>query len=99
MPALHSSAYGDSGTASAGGFDLGRKLGGANNMPHVAAGNAVRNIIRREQRSSGNNHRAQLDHGQHGLPQRRNVAQHEQHAVATLYAEAAVVISEAIGPL
>src|SRR5579859_6875545 len=90
---------GDAGAASAGGFDLWRKFRSADNMSHMAAGDAVSQIISGEQRGGGNNDRAQLDHGQHGLPQWRNIAEHQQHAVATADAQAAVVVSEAIGPL
>ena len=100
MPACDAfAANGDARTASAGGFNLWRKLSGADNVLHVAAGDAISQIIGGEQRGGGNDDRAQLDHGQHGLPQRRNVAEHEQHAVATLNAKTAVVVSEAIGPL
>jgi hypothetical protein len=54
-------------------------------MPHAPARNPIGDVIRRKQRGGGDDHRAQLHHRQHGLPQRRNVAQHEQHAVAALH--------------
>ena len=99
MPALHLAADRDAGTASASLFNLRRKICRADDMPHSSSGNAIRNVIGREQRGGGNDHRAQFHHRQHGLPQRRDVAEHEQHAVATAHAQAAIVVSEAIGPL
>src|SRR5579864_1605989 len=99
MPALSFAADCDASAASACSFDPGRKLGGADNMPHVAAGNAVCQIIGGEQRGCRNDNCAELDHGQHGFPQRRNIAEHEQHAVATLDAKTAKIIGDAVRPL
>ena len=94
MPARHfppirlscagfASVDGDARTRSASLFDLRRQLGGTDNMPYLPTGDSIRNVIGREKRSRRNNYRAQLHHRQHGLPQRRDIAQHEQHAIAT----------------
>ena len=50
-------------------------------VPDLAAGDPVGQVRRTEQRRRGDDHRAKLHRGQDGLPERRDVAEHEQQPV------------------
>ncbi len=52
-------------------------------MPHLAAVEAVAQVIGGEQRGGRRQHRAELDRRQHRIPQRDLVAEHHQDAIAT----------------
>jgi hypothetical protein len=50
-------------------------------MPDVTTLDAVREVIRAEHGCRRNDHHPELHRGQHHLPKRRDVAQHEQQPV------------------
>ena len=58
-------------------------------VPHVAPRHPVFQVGRLQQRRRGDDDRAQLHRRQHHLPQRDDVAQHEQHPVAAPHPEPA----------
>ena len=67
--------------------ELGRVHGRGDDHPHPAALEAVDQVVAAEQLRGRDHHRADLDAGQHQLPQRHLVAQHQQHPVAARNAQ------------
>ena len=63
----------------------------------AATGEAVLQIITGEQRRRGDHHRAELHRRQHHLPQRHNIAEHEQNAVPALHTKRAQPIGDTVG--
>ncbi|KFB72305.1 MAG: hypothetical protein AW09_002513 [Candidatus Accumulibacter phosphatis] len=51
-------------------------------MPHLATVETVAQVVGGEQRGGRRQHRAELDRGQHRIPQRYFVAEHHQDAIA-----------------
>ena len=68
-------------------------------MPYASACNAIGDVIGGEQSGGRDDDSAELHHGQHGLPERRDVAQQQQHAITTAYAQAAEIIRNAVRAL
>ena len=65
-------------------------------MPDLAALDAVDEVFGGQQRGRGDHHRAELDRGEHGLPQRHFVAEHDQDALAALDALLAQPVGDAV---
>ena len=77
-----------------------RRIGGiGNHKARAASGKAVLQIIAGEQRGGGDHHRAEFHRRQHHLPQRHNIAEHEQNAIPALHAKHAQPIGNAVGSL
>ena len=85
----------DACAASASRLHLGGNFRGANHVAYPPARDAVGEIIRGEQRRGGNDDAAQLHDRQHRFPEGRNVAQHQQDAVAAVHAQLAEVVRNA----
>ena len=97
VPACRCVADGDARQALVEAFEL-RSLGGSGD--HVARASAlepVGEIDRREQGGGGNDNGAQFHGRQHHLPERRHVAQHQQHPVAALHAQRAQSVGDPVG--
>ena len=56
-------------------------------VAHLAAVDAVRQVARPQQGGGRDDDRAELDGGEHDLPERRDVAEHEEHAVTAVDAD------------
>jgi hypothetical protein len=56
-------------------------------------------IVARQQRGGGNQHHAQFDRSQHGLPQRHLVAHHQQNPVALARPQGHQPIGHLVGAL
>ena len=65
----------------------------------AAASEAVEQVVARQQRRRRDHHRSQLDRRQHHLPQRHDVAQHQQDAVAPPHALGAQEVGDAVRAL
>ena len=76
-------------------LELGGIAGGGHDMLRPPAREPVGEIGGREQCRRRDHHGAELHRREHRLPQRRDVAEHHQHAVAALHAERAQRIGEA----
>ena len=68
-------------------------------MAHPAALEPVPQVVRRQQRGRGDHHGAELHRRQHRLPQRHDVAEHQQDALAAPHAERAQPVGDAVRPL
>ena len=73
-----------------------RRLG--DHVPDVAPGDPVGDVTGTEQGAGRDDHRPALDGGQDDLPQRCDVAQHEQHPVAAPDAQVAQPVRDLAGP-
>ncbi len=60
---------------------------------------AVAQVILGQHGGRRHHHRAQLAAAEHRFPQRRHVAQQQQHAVTAAHAQAAQVVGDPVGPL
>ncbi|MPM98400.1 hypothetical protein SDC9_145586 [bioreactor metagenome] len=72
---------------------------GNDHVAHLAAVEAVLQVVGGEQHGGGDHHGAELDAAEHQLPQRQFVAEHEQHAVAALDAHVAQPVGDLRGAL
>ncbi len=73
-----------------------RRIGrGDDQVAHAAAVEPVLQVARGQQRGGGDHHGAKLHGGQHGFPQRHDIAEHQQDAVAALDAEGAEAVGQA----
>ena len=99
MPAGRGVSDGDACQALVEALELRRFTGGGHHMARPSTLEAVGEIDRREQGGRGNDDGAQLHGGQHHFPERRHVAQHQQHAVAALDAQRAQSVGDPIGAL
>ncbi len=80
--------------------DLGEPGGVAvlgDHVPDVAAGHPVGQVLRAEQGAGRDDDHAELHRGQDDLPQRRDVAQHQQQPVTPPGAEAAQPVGHLVG--
>ena len=96
-PARHVLADGDAGIVARQILEFGGGIGGSNHMADAAARETVGKIVASEQYRRRHDHRAELHRRQHGFPQRRHIAEHEQNAVAAAHAERAQEIGDAVG--
>ena len=97
MPAGRRVADGDARQALVEAVELGGLAGGGHDMARPAALEAVGEIDRRQQGGRRNDDGAELHGRQHHFPERRHVAQHQQHAVAALHAQRAQAVGDAVG--
>ena len=97
VPSLGGTAHGDARQAVLAAGKLLQVLVADHQVPDLAAADAVLEVLRRQQGGGGNDHRAQLDGGQHHLPQRHLVAQHQQHPVAPGHAQGAQPVGDLVG--
>ena len=67
-------------------------------MAGAAALEPVGEIVCGQQRRCGDDHGAELHRRQHDFPQRDDVAEHQQDAVAAFDAEGAQAVGDAVGP-
>ncbi len=72
-------------------------LRAGDDVPHAAARKTIKQIGLREQGGGGDDDGAELHGGEHGFPQRHDVAEHEQDAVAAADAERAQAVGEPVG--
>ena len=96
-PARGGFADRDAGGLGVEAFELGAVGGGGDDVFHAAAGEAVGEVGLVQQGGGGDDDGAELDGGEHHLPQRHDVAEHEQDAVAALHAEGAHGVGDAVG--
>ena len=97
QPARHRRADRNAGVAAGQRGKLGGVLAGHHHVAHVAALQPVLQIVGRKQHGGRDHHRAELDAGQHQLPQRQLVAQHQQHAVAAAHALGTQPVGDLVG--
>ena len=76
--------------------ELGGIRGAGDHVAHPAAGEAVEQVVAGQQRGRRHDHRAELHRRQHRLPQRHDVAQHQQHAVAAAHAKRTEVVGDPV---
>ncbi len=96
-PALRGAAHGDAlVVAGDGGETLGQLVAG-DHVLDAAARDAVPQVALREQGGGRDDHRTELDHGQHHVPQLDLVGEHEQDPVARLHAALAQPVGRAVG--
>jgi hypothetical protein len=74
-------------------------VGAGHDMPHTAAREAVVEIIAVQQGRRWNDHGAELHRRQHAFPQRCDIAEHQQQAVAAADAEGTQPVGDPIRPL
>jgi hypothetical protein len=84
QPALDRVADGDAGPAARHSVELGGVARRGDDVPDVTALDAVGQVAGAEQRGGRDHHDPELDRPQHDLPQRRDVAQHQQEPVAAV---------------
>ncbi len=77
--------------------ELARIRAVGDDMPDPTAGEAVPKIGRRQQRRRRDHHGAELHRRQHGLPQRHDIAEHQQDPVAAPDAQVAQPVRQAAG--
>lgn len=87
MPALGRVADGNARQAGVETIEFGGFAGGRHDMARPATLEAVREIDRGEEGRRRNDDGAELHGRQHRLPERRDIAQHQQDAVAALHAQ------------
>lgn len=94
MPAVGRAADRDPGVAAAQRVELVGFAGLGDHVPHLAALQAVGQVVAGQQHRGRDQHGAQLDPGQHDFPQRDPVRQHQQHPVAAPHPEIAQVLGD-----
>ena len=97
LPARGRAAHGDAGIVARQTLELVGMGSADHDVLDLAAVDAVIEVFRREQRGGGDHDRAELDGGQHGLPQRHFVAKHDQDALTALDALLAQPVGDAVG--
>ena len=97
QPAGHGGADGDARVAPGQVGELGGLLAGHGHVLDAAALQPVAQVFGRQQHGGGDHHGAELDAGQHQLPQRQLVAEHQQHAVAALDALGTQPVGDLVG--
>jgi hypothetical protein len=73
-----------------------RRLG--DHVPHVTPGDPVLEVGGLQQRRGRDDDRAEFHRREHDLPQRDDVAEHQQHVVAAAHPEAAQPVRHLRGP-
>ena len=90
-------ADGDARQALVEAIELRSLAGGGHDMARAATLEAIGEIDRREQGGRRDDDGAEFHRRQHHFPERRHVAQHQQHAVAALHAQRAQSVGDAVG--
>ena len=98
-PARHGAADGDPRIVARQVGEFGGDVGTGDDVADAAAGKAIGEIVAGEQHGRRHDHGAELHRRQHAFPQRHDIAEHQQDAVAAADAEAAQRIGDAVRAL
>ncbi|MNQ49378.1 hypothetical protein D3C85_632880 [compost metagenome] len=96
-PARHRLADADAGVVAGQAVELLGIGAAGDDVADPSAVEAVAQVFGGEQGGGGDDHGANLEGGQHDLPERHFVAEHQQDPLAALHAQLAQVVGDAVG--